>query len=252
MVQLVVLIATASAVRLIARVRASACFSSIRIGMEPTPNSLASSAILCRSSAKIRIHHPKHHALPGEFGAQGAEFHNGLLRDRATICGKEEDNGFAIHLPQFVVFASVIQQAKVQHLLSLRSRFNCGFQPCAKRHKDCHADQESSHGSRLVQRLACFNPILGSLWPGPERWGRKVAVQPIHAGGERVGTLLLPDCKPASPTPACVVGLVVRETERTILPGGFYVRFSEAPLNCMKIQTTDFQYADNDMEMVQL
>jgi len=103
-----------------------------------------------------------------------------------------------------------------------------------------------------VQRLACFNPILGSLWPGPEHWGRKVAVQPIHAGGERVGTLLLPDCKPASPTPACVVGLVVRETERTILPGGFYVRFSEAPLNCMKIQTTDFQYADNDMEMVQL
>src|SRR5438105_2074992 len=166
MVQLVVLIATASAVRLIARVRASACFSSIRIGMEPTPNSLASSAILCRSSAKIRIHHPKHHALPGEFGAQGAEFHDGLLRDRATICGKEEDNGFAIHLPQFVVFASIIEQAEIHHLLSLRSRFNCGFQPCAKGHNDCHADQESSHGSRLVQRLACFNPILGSFWTG--------------------------------------------------------------------------------------
>ena len=42
--------------------------------------------------------------------------------------------------------------------------------------------------------------------------------RPIHAGGERVGTLPLLDCKPASPTPACVVGLVVRKIKRTVCP----------------------------------
>src|SRR5689334_4008828 len=59
-----------------------------------------------------------------------------------------------------------------------------------------------------IRRPLDFSAKL-RLWRTAERW-------PIHAGGERVGTLLLPDCKRASPTPACVVGSLFEKVEQRV------------------------------------
>src|SRR5947209_7367012 len=91
-----------------------------------------------------------------------------------------------------------------------------------------------SPGERETTRRACYQNWLSPRFIVPMRarsgTGRAPANPCRGESGLELPTLL--DCKPASPTPACVVGLVVRKLKERSA-GWIYVTFSEASLNRM-------------------